>query len=128
MTVNFSTLIRNAVLDAFETAAGPSAKIELRTGAPAAADAAGGGTLLCIGTLPYDWLNNGASAAKTLLGIWSAVCTTGGTIGHYRLTSSAGVCFETGTYALAASDLNGSAVVVVPGQVVTITAKPYSIP
>lgn len=129
MTVSFSTALRCAVLDAFEVAVGASPKIELRTGAPASADAAGGGTLLCQGTLPFDWLNTAAAASKSLLGVWSAVCgATGGTIGHYRITTAAGVCVETGTYGLAACDINGSAVVVVPGQVVTITAKPYTMP
>lgn len=123
----FSTAIRNAVLDGFEAAVGVSPRIELRSGAPAAADSAAAGTLLCIGTLPFDWLTTAAAAAKALTGTWSAVCTTGGTIGHYRLLTSAGVCFEAGTFGLAATDIVGSAVVVVPGQVVTITAKPYNL-
>lgn len=127
MTVSFSTLIRNAVLDAFETAVGTAPRLELRSGAPASADSVAAGTLLATGTLPFDWLAAAAAASKTLLGAWSAVCSVPGTIGHYRLLTSAGVCFESGTYAATGADLNGTVTLTAAGQVVTITAKPYSL-
>lgn len=90
MTVQFSVAARDAMLDAFETAVGTSAILEIRSGAqPANCAATATGTVLATLNLPSDWMANAASGSKALTGTWedtSADAT--GTAGHYRIWDS----------------------------------------
>lgn len=67
MTVQLSVTVRNARLDAIETAIGTSARLKIRTGAPPATCAtADSGTVLADVTCPSDWLAAAASGSKAL--------------------------------------------------------------
>lgn len=91
MTVQKSVAVRNAGLDAEETAVGTSPKLQIRTGAqPANCASADSGTLLCEITLPSDWMAAAASGAKSKSGTWSGTGAAAGTAGHWRIKDSAG--------------------------------------
>mgnify|MGYP007013257794 FL=1 len=65
MSVQLSTAIRNAMLDAIEDTVGTSAILEIRSGAqPANCAAADSGTLLASMSLASDWMSNASSGAK----------------------------------------------------------------
>ncbi|HKY51710.1 MAG TPA: hypothetical protein VJP45_10680, partial [Candidatus Limnocylindria bacterium] len=69
--MQLSVAVRNARLDAIETAIGTSPILRIRTGAPPAACAtADSGTVLAEMTLPSDWMAAAASGAKALVGSW----------------------------------------------------------
>ena len=99
MTLQYSTDIRNAQLDAIETILGTSPILEIRTGAPPAnVAAADTGTVLATLTLPSDWMAAAASGSKAMSGTWedtSADAT--GTAGHFRLKTSGAVAKMQGT-------------------------------
>lgn len=99
MTLQFSTAVRNARLDAIESTIGTSAILKIRTGAPPATCAtADSGTVLDSITLPSDWMSNAASAVKALLGSWAATAIAPGTAGHFRIYDSGGTtCGVQGT-------------------------------
>ena len=64
MALQYSTAVRNAQLDAVESAIGTAPKLQLRTGAPPAnCAAADSGTLLCEMILPSDWMDKSAAGA-----------------------------------------------------------------
>ena len=100
MAVQFSVAVRDARLNAVETAIGTSAVIRLKSGAPPAnCAAADSGTVLASVTLASDWAaaaSNGSKAWNNL-----PVAFTGsasGTLGHYRIYASDGTtCHEQGT-------------------------------
>jgi hypothetical protein len=95
MTIQLSVPVRNARLDAIETAAGASPKLRLYSGAqPANCAAARTGTLVCEIALPADWAANAANGAKALAGSWSgtgaAAAGTGTAVAHFALMDAAG--------------------------------------
>jgi hypothetical protein len=108
MALQYSVNVRNAQLDAFESAIGVSALLHIRTGAPpancAAADA---GTLLASITLPADWMAAAAGGVKDKLGTWqdtSADAT--GTAGHFRIKDSTNTtCHAQGTVGMSGADM-----------------------
>lgn len=94
MTMQLSVAVRNAEMDAIETAIGASAVLQLRSGAaPANCAAADAGTLLCQIDLPADYLAAAAAGAKTKIGTWSgtgaAGAGTGTNVAHFRIKDSA---------------------------------------
>lgn len=99
MAVQLSTAVRNARLDAIETAVGATAILHIRTGAqPADCATANSGTLLMSETLPADWLDAAASGSKAKLGTWSAAGVAAGTAAHWRIFESTGTtCHLQGT-------------------------------
>ena len=133
MTVQWSAGVRNAVLDAWETAIGATAKIEIRTGAqPANTAAAATGTVLATFTLAADWSANAASGTKSISGLPITVAAAAtGTAGHYRITDNAGTtCHEHGS--VTATGGGGDAtidnVAVVAAQNVSLTAYSKTAP
>jgi hypothetical protein len=84
--------VRNALLDAIESAIGASPKLRLRTGAPPAnAAAASTGTVIAEMTLPADWMANASGGTKALSGSWQdASADATGTVGHFEIVSSDG--------------------------------------
>lgn len=92
MTVQLSTAVRNARLDAIETTIGTSAVLKIRTGAqPANCAAADSGTVLATLNLPSDWMAAASSGAKAMTGTWSDPSADAtGTAAHYRLYASDG--------------------------------------
>lgn len=90
MTVQLSVPVRNARLDAIETAVGVSAVLEIRTGAqPATCATAASGTVLSTVNLPSDWMATASSGAKALAGTWEDTSAdSAGSAGHFRIWDS----------------------------------------
>lgn len=83
MAIQFSTAVRNARLDAIETAIGTSPVLKILTGV--------GGTVLATLTLPSDWMAAASSGSKAKSGTWedtSADAT--GTAARFELFASDG--------------------------------------
>lgn len=128
MTVQFSTTVRNAQLDAIETAIGTSAVVRFYTGsAPANCAASESGTLLVEFDLASDWAANASGGSKALNNLpVSATASAGGTIGHYRIyESTKTTCHEQGTITATGGggDMTVDNVSVASGQTVNITSK-----
>jgi hypothetical protein len=125
MAIQLSTGVRNARLDAIETAIGASAVLKIRTGAaPADCATADSGTVLATFNLPADYFNAAASGQKTKLGTWQdTVADAAGTALHFRLYASDGTtCHMQGTVGQGSGDLSLDNTVIAAGQQVTITA------
>jgi len=127
MTVQLSTAVRNARLDAIETTIGTSAILKIRTGAqPANCAAADSGTVLATLNLPSDYMAAAASGAKAKSGTWedtSADAT--GTAAHFRLYASDGTtCHAQGTVTLTAGggDMTVDNTSFASGQAFTVTS------
>lgn len=100
MAVQLSIAVRNARLDAIETAIGASAIMKIRTGAqPATCATADAGTVLATLSLPSDWMGAASGGVKAKSGTWqdtSADAT--GTAAHYRIYATDGTtCHIQGT-------------------------------
>lgn len=127
MTVQLSTSVRNAELDAIETAIGTSAVLKIRTGAqPATCATADSGTVLATCSLPSDWMAPASGGSKALSGTWQdASADNSGTAAHWRLYASDGVtCHAQGTITLTGGggDMTVDAVNFTAGQQFTVTA------
>lgn len=91
-TLQISTTVRNARLDAIETAISTSPIMMIRTGSlPANCAAADSGTVLATLTLPSDWMAAASGGTKSLSGTWQdASADNTGTAGHFRIYDSGG--------------------------------------
>lgn len=92
MAIKMSATVRNARLDAIETAVGTSAVLKIRTGAPPTnISDSDSGTVLATLSLPSDWMAAASGGAKALSGTWSdAAADADGTAGHFRIYASNG--------------------------------------
>lgn len=92
MALQASTAVRNAKLDAVETAIGASAVMRIRTGAqPANCAAADAGTVLAELALPADWMAAASGGSKAKSGTWSdPTADATGTAAHWRIYDSTG--------------------------------------
>lgn len=92
MALQFSTTVRNARLDAIETAIGISAVLKIRTGAqPANVATADSGTVLATANLPSDWLAAASGGTKAKSGTWEDLSADAtGTAAHFRIYASDG--------------------------------------
>ena len=100
MAIQFSVTVRNARLDAIETAVGTSAVLRIRSGAaPATCATADSGTVLATINCPSDWLAAASSGSKSISGTWQDLSADAtGTAGHFRLYDSTGTtCHIQGT-------------------------------
>lgn len=101
-TLQFSVAVRNAMLDAFETAAGVSLMIELRSGAlPVNCAAGSSGNLLSRDAIPSDWMAAASGGTKAKSGTWTltgAANISTQNIGHFRMfqSGSPDVCVAQG--------------------------------
>lgn len=126
MTVQMSAAVRNAKLDAIETAVGTSAVLKIRTGAaPANCATADSGTVLATLNLPSDWMAAASGGAKAKSGTWEdASADNAGTAAHFRLYASDGTtCHMQGTVTATGGggDMTLDNVVLAAAQQVTIT-------
>ena len=132
MAKQFSTTVRNAILDQIETTVGATAVLKIFTGsAPANCAAANSGTELWSETLPSDWMAAASSGSKSLSGTWQANAIATGTAAHYRLYASDGTtCHEQGTVTATSGggDLEVQNTSFASGQQVTITTWTYTAP
>lgn len=126
MTKQYATSVRNAALDAIETAIGTTPVLKLRSGAaPANADAADTGTVLCTITLPSDWMAPASGGVKALLGSWAGTASAAGTVGHYRVYKADGTTIQeqgSVTATGGGGDMTLDNPVLAVGQSVTITS------
>lgn len=122
MGKQYSTTLRNAWLDTYESTIGTSPKLRLCTGAPPAnVAAAQTGTQLAELTLPSDWMGAPSSGTSALAGTWSGTVSTSGTAGYYRILSSGGTAHEQGVVTQAFS-LATSASTAANSNVLTFTS------
>lgn len=126
MAIQFSTTVRNARLDAVETAVGASAILKIRTGSqPSSCSEADSGTVLATLTLPSDWMVAASGGSKAMSGTWedtSADAT--GTAGHFRIYASDGTtCHLQGSISMAGGggDMILDNTSIASGQAVSIT-------
>lgn len=131
MAIQLSTAVRNARLDAIETAVGTSAILKIRSGAaPANCGAADSGTVLATLSLPSDWMAAASSGSKAMSGTWqdtSADAT--GTAAHYRIYASDGTtCHIQGTVTATGGggDLTVDNTSFASGQAFTITSYSWT--
>jgi hypothetical protein len=120
--VNYSNLLRNAILDQYDTHFPAGSKLQLRSGAPAGANNPAGGVLLVDITLPTTpWLP-AVAGVKGKNGIWSDIVLVSGTIGHYRLVNGSKVEEGTITVTAGGGDLTVNTVNATLWRIVTVTA------
>lgn len=126
MAIQFSTTVRNAELDAIETAIGTSAVMKIRSGsAPVDVATADSGTVLATLNLPSDWLAAASSGSKAKAGTWNDTSAdAAGTAAHFRIYASDGTTAHiqgTVTATGGGGDLTLDNVVIALAQTVTIT-------
>lgn len=92
MALKLSTTVKNARLDAIETAIGAAPVLKIRSGAaPAAITDADSGDVLASLTLPSDWLAAASNGTKKISGTWQDTSAdSAGTAGHFRIYASDG--------------------------------------
>ena len=127
MAIQLSTTVRNAMLDAVETAIGVSAVLKIRSGAaPANVATADSGTVLATLSLPSDWMAAASSGSKALSGTWQdASADATGTAAHFRIYASDGTTAHmqgTVTATGGGGDLTLDNTSIASGQAITITA------
>jgi hypothetical protein len=122
MAKQYSTTLRNAWLDTYESTIGTSPKLRVCTGAlPATCATAQSGTQLAELTLPSDWQGAPSSGTSALAGTWSGTVASDGTAGYYRLLSSGGTVHEQGLVTQAFT-LSTSATTAANSNVLTFAA------
>jgi hypothetical protein len=128
MALKYSVTVRNAQLDALETAIGTSAVLKIRSGAaPAAITDADSGTVLATISLDADWMGAAAAGAKAKAGTWADSSADAGAptdAGHFRLYASDGTTQHiqgTITATGGGGDMTLDNVSIAAGQAVTIT-------
>jgi hypothetical protein len=128
VSIQYSVVVRNAQLDAIESAIGTGPILRIYNGTkPASCSASlSGNTLLAEGTLPSDWLAAASSGSKGKSGTWTLTGQSGagvGTIGtFYRVYNSDGTtCSLQGTFGTN-FNLSTSASTSAHGNVLTFTS------
>ena len=127
MAVQLSVAVRNARLDAIETAIGVSAIMKIRTGAqPATIATADSGTVLATLALPSDYLLAAASGVKSKSGTWEDLSAdAAGTAAHFRIYATDGTTAHlqgTVTATGGGGDMTVDNVVFAAAQAFTVTA------
>lgn len=134
MALQFSTALRNAMLDAIETEGGTSVILEIRSGAqPANCAAASSGTLLASIALDLDWAAAAASGAKAFQGLPDSDISANatGAAAHFRLfKSDTTTCFMQGSVTATGGggDLGIDNTSIVSGQVVQLSSWTITAP
>lgn len=128
MAIQLSETVRNARLDAVETAIGAAGILriyDLSGSAPANCTAAITATLLAEITLPSDWMAAASGASKAKSGTWEDTSAdNAGTADFFRIYASDGTtCHLQGTVTLSGGggDLTLDNTNITAGQKVTIT-------
>lgn len=127
MAIQLSVSVRNARLDAIESAVGASPILRIRSGAqPANCAASRSGTVLSTVNLPSDWMQAAAGGSKAMSGTWQdASADAAGTAAHFEIVDSGGsTCHLQGSVSLTGGggDLQLDNVNFAPGQLFTITS------
>lgn len=126
MTLALSTTVKNAMLDAIETAVGASAVLKIRSGAPPGIGNADSGTVLATLSLPSDWMAAASGGSKAKSGTWEdASADASGTAAHFRIYASDGTTQHlegTVTVTGGGGDMELDSVSITAGQSITITS------
>jgi hypothetical protein len=126
MAVQYSTAVRNAALDAIETATGTSAILKIRTGSqPASCAAADSGTVLATINLAADWAAAASGGTKSWSGlpVSDISADNTGTAGHFRLYASDGTtCHMQGSVGTSGTDMIVTSVNFTAGQTFNINS------
>jgi hypothetical protein len=133
MSLQASVTVRNALLDAIETAIGVSAILKIRSGAaPSDCSQADAGTVLATLSLPSDWMSGASGGTKAKSGTWQDTSAdASGTAGHFRVYDSSGVtCHMQGNITVTGGggDMTLDSTAVTSGQTVTITGYTLTAP
>lgn len=124
MALQYSTTVRNAKLDAVETAIGTAPVMRIYSGsAPANPAAAATGTLLAEITMPSDWMAAAASGSKAMSGSWQDLSAdASGTPGYFRIwNSGVTTCHVQGTAGTTGTDMILSTGTLTAGQSFSVT-------
>jgi hypothetical protein len=125
VSIQFSTAVRNARLNAIVATIGASAKLLLYTGAPPANCAASEtGALLATLTLPAAEENAASGGSETQAsGPWTGTASAAGTAGHFRVMDSTGAtCHMQGAVGQGSGDLSFDNPTFAAGQNIQITS------
>lgn len=124
MSLDLNNTVANALLDRYDTEYPASSILEIRTGSPAGAENAAGGSLLVSITLPATPWAAASAGSKAKSGTWSAAAGAAGTAGHFRLKNAAGTKLEEGTITATGGggDMTLDNVSIALSQVLTITS------
>jgi hypothetical protein len=127
MSIQISATVRNARLDAIETAIGTAAVVKIFTGSqPANTGAANSGTELVSYTLASDWAAAASSGSKSFSNTpISGTAGNTGTAGHYRVYASDGTtCHMQGSVTATGGggDMTVDNTSIANGQAVNITS------
>ena len=125
MALNLSVDVRNARLDAIETAIGASPYLRIRSGSmPSSCADADVGTVLAECALPSDWMGDAVAGVKSKSGTWQDTSAdNSGTATHFRIYKNDGTtCCMQGTVGVAAADMIVLSTAFVATQPFTITA------
>lgn len=135
MALQFSTGVRNALLDIIETTIGASAVLKIFSGAkPANCVAANSGTVLATMALPADWMAAASGGSKAKAGTWQDASADAGAptnAGHFRIYASDGVtCHIQGTITATGGggDLTLDTIAITAGQAILITGFTLTAP
>lgn len=130
MALQYSTTVRNAELDAMETAISTAPVLRIYTGSPPADCAtAASGTLLVSFALPSDWLAAASGGSKGKSGTWSGTASSAGTAGYFRIWNSGiTTCHMQGTVTATGGggDLTLNNTSIASSQTVTITSATFT--
>lgn len=124
MAIQYSVGVRNAKLDAVETAIGTSPILKIYTGSmPANCAASRTGTVLATLNLPSDWMAAASSGTKSKAGTWEDLSADNtGIAGYFSILDSTGTsCHLQGTVGLSAADMILDSVNFTTGQAFTVT-------
>lgn len=129
MALQFSTTLRNAILDQIETTISTAPTLEIRSGSPPSnCGSADSGTLLASITLPSDWMAAASNGEKEKNGTWEDTSAdASGTAGHFRIKQGA-TCHMQGTVGTSGADLNLDNTSIAAGQKITITTFTLTAP
>jgi len=125
MALQYSAAVRNAKLDAVETAIGASAVLKIRTGAvPANVATADAGTVLATVNLPSDWMAAASAGVKAMSGTWQDTAADAtGTAAHFRIYASDGTTAHMqGTVGTSGADMIVDSVSFTAGQSFSVTS------
>ena len=132
MALQFSTTVRNGMMDAIEVGVGVSAVLKIRTGAqPAACSTADSGTVLATINLASDWAAAASGGTKAFSGlpVTDAIADNTGTAAHFRLYASDGTtCHCQGSVGLSAADFIVDSVLFTAGQAFNVTGWTWTAP
>jgi hypothetical protein len=127
MSVKLSVAVRNARLDAIETAISIAAVLKIRSGSvPTNIADADSGTVLATLSLPSDWLAAASSGSKAKSGTWQDTSADNtGTAGHFRIYASDGTTQHiqgTVTATGGGGDMTVDNTSIAAGQQITVTS------